>query len=66
MQATKHASEGSILALKPRGDVIRSPKQGVSVAPQKGHMSSKILKKIKNKKIIGRICRILFLVMFFF
>ena len=27
-QATKHASEGSTLALKPRGDVTRSPKQG--------------------------------------
>ena len=28
MQATKHASEGSTLSLKPRGDVTRSPKQG--------------------------------------
>ena len=27
-QVTKHTSEGSTLALKPRGDVIRSPKQG--------------------------------------
>ena len=27
-QATKNASEGSTLALKPRGDVTRSPKQG--------------------------------------
>ena len=27
-QATKHASEGSTLALKPRGDITRSPKQG--------------------------------------
>ena len=27
MQATKHASEGSTLTLKPRGDVTRSPKQ---------------------------------------
>ena len=28
MQVTKHASEGSTVALKPRGDVTRSPKQG--------------------------------------
>ena len=29
------------LALKPRGDVTRRSKTGVSVAPQKGLMSSK-------------------------
>ena len=34
------------LALKPRGEVTRSPKTGVSVAPQKGLMSSKNFKKI--------------------
>ena len=28
MQATKHASEGSTLALKPMADVARSSKQG--------------------------------------
>ena len=27
-QVTKHASEGSILTFKPRGDVTKSPKQG--------------------------------------
>ena len=40
MQATKHTSEGSTLALKPRGDITRG-----TVAPQKGLMSSKKLKK---------------------
>ena len=39
------------LALKPRGDVTRSPKIGVSVAPQKGLMSSKNLKK-KKKSVV--------------
>ena len=34
-------SPGSMLALKPRVDVTRNPKQGVSVAPRKGPMSSK-------------------------
>ena len=29
------------LALKPRGDVTRSPKTGASVAPQIGHVSNK-------------------------
>ena len=37
-----HASNGSILVLKPRADVTRSPKTGVPVARQKGLMSSKI------------------------
>ena len=39
MHARKHASEESTLALKPRADVTRSPKQ--SVAPQKGLVSYK-------------------------
>ena len=30
VQARKHASEKSTLALKPRADVTRSPKQGIS------------------------------------
>ena len=33
------------LALKPRGDVTRSPKRGLSVAPQKGLMSFKFFLK---------------------
>ena len=38
------------LALKPRGDITRSPKQGYQWPPKKGRMSSKkILKKKKNK-----------------
>ena len=44
MQARKHASEKSTLALKPRADVTRNPKR-VSVAPRKGLMSSNNLKK---------------------
>ena len=37
------------LALKPRGDVTRNPKQGVPVPQKKGHVSAKYFKK-KNKK----------------
>ena len=44
-QATKHTSEGSILALKPRGDVARSPKQGY----QWPHEKDLCPQKIKNK-----------------
>ena len=44
MQARKDTSEGSTVALKPRVDVARSPKQGISgptinkqlMTPQKG------------------------------
>ena len=39
-QARKHA-KGSTLALKPRADVIRSPKQGYQWPHKKGLMSSK-------------------------
>ena len=42
MQVTKHASEGSTLALKPRGYVTRSPKQGYQWPHEK---DSKILFK---------------------
>ena len=52
-QATKHASEGSALALKPRGDVTRSIKTGVSVAPRKGLMSSKSFKKRIHSQVFG-------------
>ena len=48
MQATKHASKGSTLALKPRGDVIRSPKQGYQWPHEKDSCPSKILKKKKS------------------
>ena len=34
----KHTSEGSTLALKPRVDFTRSPKTGISEAPQRGLM----------------------------
>ena len=40
MQTGKHTTKGSILALKPRTDIIIS-ETGLLVAPQKGHMSSK-------------------------
>ena len=39
-----------ILALKPRGDITRSPKQRASVAPQMDMCPTKILKKKQNKK----------------
>ena len=45
-QARKHASEGSTLALKLRGNITRSPKQGYQWPHKKGLMSSKTLKKI--------------------
>ena len=41
MQVRKHTSKGSTLALKPRADVTRSPKQWLLFAPQKGLMPSK-------------------------
>ena len=47
MQATNHASEGSTLALKPRGDIARSPKQGYQWPHEKDLCPPKIL---KNKK----------------
>ena len=52
MQATKHASKGSTLALKPRGDVIRSPKQGYQWPHKKDSFPPKILKKTKKKQWI--------------
>ena len=47
-QTRKHASEGSILALKPRADITRSQKQGYQW-PQKELLSSK---KFQKKKLI--------------
>ena len=41
-QVTKHASEGSTLALKPRGDIIRSPKQGYQWPHKKDSCPPKI------------------------
>ena len=46
MQATKHTSEGSTLALKPRGDIIRSPKQGYQWPHKEDSCPPKIKKKI--------------------
>ena len=40
------------MALKPRADITRSPKQGVSVTLEKGHMFSKILKKFSQMPIV--------------
>ena len=42
MQATKYASEGSTLALKPRGDIIRSPKQGYKGPTKRTHVLQKL------------------------
>ena len=47
-KATNHASEGSILALKPRGDVTRSPKQGYQWPHEKDLCPPKIFKKYTN------------------
>ena len=48
-QVIKHANKGPTLTLKPRADINKSPKTGVSVAPQKGLMSSKNLGKKKER-----------------
>ena len=45
MQATKQASKGSTLALKPRGDATRSPKQGYQWPHEKDLCPPKIFKK---------------------
>ena len=42
-QATKHASEGLTVALKPRGDIIRSPKQGYQWPRQNLKKKKKVL-----------------------
>ena len=52
MQVTKHASEGSTLALKPRGDVIRSPKQGYQRPHKKDSCPPKNFKKRKKDPIL--------------
>ena len=49
-QVTKHASEGSTLALKPRGDVARSPKQGYQCPTKRSYVLQKILKKVLTLK----------------
>ena len=54
-----HAGEGSMLALKPGADVTRSPKQEVSVAPQK---RSDVL-QFFLKKILLALSSIYFLVL---
>ena len=45
MHLSSANKEEPTLALKPIEVATRSPKTGVSVAPQKGHMSSKNQKK---------------------
>ena len=49
MQVTKHASDGSTLALKPRGDVTRSPKQGYQWPHEKDLCPPKIKKKSADR-----------------
>ena len=46
------------LALKPRGDVTRSPKQGYQWPHKKGLMSSKNFKKKKKKKMLLNVCNL--------
>ena len=51
MQTMKHVSKGSTMALKPRTDVTRSPKEGYQWPPKKDLCSSKTVKTsfgIKN------------------
>ena len=45
MHATKHASEGFTLPLKPRGDITRSPKQGYQWPHKKDSCPPKNFKK---------------------
>ena len=50
-RSTKHACEGSTLTLKPRGDVIRSPKQGYQWPHKKDSCPpNNLLKKQKNTR----------------
>ena len=49
VQARKRASEKSTLALKPRADVTRSPKQEYQWPHKKGSCLTKILKKEKKE-----------------
>ena len=49
--ATKHASERSTLALKPRGDVTRSPKQGYQWPHEKNSCPPKNFKKKLNENV---------------
>ena len=51
-QQTNNRSKGSTLALKPRADVTINPKQGVSVAPQKG-LIPKVNKYVRYVNIIN-------------
>ena len=48
MQATKHASEGSTLALKPREDITRNPKQGYQWPHEKDLCPPKTFPKKKD------------------
>ena len=49
--ATKHTSEGSTLALKPRGDTTRSPTEGYQWPHEKDLCSPKIfLKKVERTR----------------
>ena len=48
MQVRKHASEGSIMALKPRADITRSSKQGYQWPTKRTHVLQIFFKKIAN------------------
>ena len=47
---SEKARKGSTLALKPRADVTRSPKQGISGPTKRTYVLKKFLKKKKKKK----------------
>ena len=54
VQARKCASEKSTLALKPRADITRSPKQGYQWPHEKDLCPSNIfLKKVSFEKVTG-------------
>ena len=46
MQVTKHASEGSSLALKPRADITKSPEIGYQWPHKKPDILQTVLKKL--------------------
>ena len=66
MQAKKHASEGSTLALKPTGDVIRSPKQGYQWPHKKDSCPPKIFLKKGSKPLMNVKAAAICLIIFFF
>ena len=62
MQVTKHTSEGSTLALNPRADVTRSPKQGYQWPHKKDLCPPKIFFKKSGRNVLpSHVVSIIFL-----